>query len=81
VVHRPKMGFTLPWEVWMRGELKDLCRHALERLDAHPQFRPGAVMALWERFMQHDPQVNWSRLWSLVVLGDWMERHGMMDAA
>lgn len=81
VVHRPKMGFTLPWEVWMRGELKDLCRQALERLDAHPQFRPGAVMALWERFMQHDPQVNWSRLWSLVVLGDWMERHGMMDAA
>jgi asparagine synthase (glutamine-hydrolysing) len=79
VVHRPKMGFTLPWEVWMRGELRELCARALARLDAHPQFVPGAVPALWERFLRHDPRVNWSRLWSLVVLGDWMERHGMTD--
>ena len=81
VVHRSKMGFTLPWEIWMRGELRGMCEGAIGRLDAHALFRNGAVPALWERFLRHDPGVNWSRLWSLVVLGDWIERHGFGEEA
>jgi asparagine synthase (glutamine-hydrolysing) len=77
VVHRPKMGFVLPWEPWMRGELRSFCEAHLQRLASWPQFKQGAVMELWKRFLLGDPRVNWSRLWSLVVLEDWAHRHGI----
>jgi asparagine synthase (glutamine-hydrolysing) len=77
VVHRPKMGFVLPWEPWMRNELKSFCAAHLERLATWPQFKPGAVKDLWNKFLLGDPQVNWSRIWSLVVLEDWVQRHGI----
>lgn len=77
IVDRPKMGFTLPWELWMRHELKEFCETRIARLGGRDDFRPGAVDALWRRFMKGDPQVNWSRLWSLVVLGDWLDRNSV----
>ncbi len=77
IVNRPKMGFTLPWELWMRNELRAFCEERIARLDARPGFRTGAVVNQWQRFLAGDKRVNWSRLWSLVVLGDWLERHGI----
>ena len=77
VVNRPKMGFTLPWEHWMRHELKDLCTSRLAALDARGLIGPGSALGLWNKFIMRDPRVNWSRVWSLVVLGDWLERHGI----
>ncbi|HRD54368.1 MAG TPA: asparagine synthase C-terminal domain-containing protein, partial [Flavobacteriales bacterium] len=77
IVNRPKMGFTLPWELWMRNELRGFCEERIARLDARPEFRRGAVTGGWQRFVAGDKRVNWSRLWSLVVLGDWLERNGI----
>ncbi|MEZ4756833.1 MAG: asparagine synthase (glutamine-hydrolyzing) [Flavobacteriales bacterium] len=77
IVDRPKMGFTLPWEHWMRNELQSWCADRVKRAGHRPWFAPGAVERLWARFLAHDPRVNWSRLWSLIVLEDWLERHGL----
>lgn len=77
IVDRPKMGFTLPWAIWMRGELRTFCEERLELLGQRPQFRNEAVDVMWRRFLAEDPRTNWSRVWSLVVLGDWLERHGI----
>ena len=77
IVDRPKMGFTLPWELWMRNELKGFCEERITKLQQREAFRPHALLVLWRRFLAGDPRVNWSRLWSLVVLGDWLERHGV----
>lgn len=77
IVHRPKMGFTLPWELWMRNELRGFCEARIAYLERRPEFRKGAVADLWRRFLAGDQRVNWSRLWSLVVLGDWLEGHGI----
>lgn len=77
IVHRPKMGFTLPWELWMRNELKPFCEERLRRLDRRPQFRPGAIVSLWDRFLKGDKRVNWARVWSQVVLEDWISRNGV----
>jgi len=77
IVNRPKMGFTLPWELWMRNELRGFCEERIARLDARPEFRQGAVAGRWQRFVAGDKRMNWSRLWSLVVLGDWLERNGI----
>ena len=79
IVDRPKMGFTLPWELWMRNELRAWCEERIRQADQRPWFRPGAVAQLWNRFIQADPRVNWSRLWSLIVLEDWLARQGMEE--
>jgi asparagine synthase (glutamine-hydrolysing) len=77
IVHRPKMGFTLPWPHWMRGELRHFCEARLLALGRREVFKPGAVEAMWRAYLAGDKRANWFRLWSLVVLEDWMERNGM----
>ncbi len=79
VVNRPKMGFVMPWEVWMRNDLRTFCTERLEKLGQRGMFREGAVLELWHQFLANDPRVNWSRLWSLVVLQDWLQRHGIEE--
>jgi asparagine synthase (glutamine-hydrolysing) len=77
VVDRPKMGFTLPWEHWMKHELKSFCEARLTRLGQRPEFDPKGVQALWQRFLGGDKRITWSRIWYLVVLSDWIERNGI----
>jgi asparagine synthase (glutamine-hydrolysing) len=61
----------------MRNELRSFCEERLNRLAIRPTFNRGAVEIVWERFLANDPRTNWSRVWSLVVLEDWMERNGI----
>jgi asparagine synthase (glutamine-hydrolysing) len=72
---RPKMGFTLPFEKWLRGGLgaevaeilNDSRRMTAVGLDA------ASVATLWQRFQRAPASVGWSRPWSLYVLAKWCE--------
>ena len=75
VIHRPKMGFTFPWSVWMRGELRAFCEENLQALHQVESLNAHEVMQMWQRFIQHDPTITWSRLWHLVTLGYWVKQH------
>lgn len=77
IIHRPKLGFTLPFDVWMRGEMRAYCetRLAPDRIGARGIFRPKEVTRLWQRFLERRADVSWSRLWVLVTLEEWLERH------
>lgn len=77
VVNRPKMGFVLPWESWMRGELKHVCERGLQSLKDRAWVQSDAVVAMERSFMAGETQWSWSRVWSLVVLGEYLERHGL----
>jgi asparagine synthase (glutamine-hydrolysing) len=70
IVNRPKMGFTLPWELWMKGDLKSFCEEHLERLAERRYFDKRELLGLWQKFLRG--KVSWSRLWPLVVLEHWM---------
>jgi hypothetical protein len=39
--------------------------------------KPAAVAALWRSFLDGGRDVSWSRLWVLVVLDAWLDRHGI----
>ncbi len=75
VINRPKMGFTFPWPVWMRGELKHFCEENIEALQQIELLDSQEVKNLWTRFLNNDPFITWSRIWPLVVLGHWIKQH------
>ena len=78
VVHRPKRGFTLPFEHWMRQEL----RPEIEPVLAAKHIGDGPlggwldgnqVQQIWKEFLRG--AVSWTRPWSLYVLQRWCELH------
>ena len=78
IVHRPKRGFTLPFEHWMRQELRDEIEPVLaaKRIGDGPLghlLDGGQVQQVWKDFQRGT--VSWSRPWSLYVLQRWCELH------
>ncbi|MFY9558903.1 MAG: asparagine synthase (glutamine-hydrolyzing) [Terriglobales bacterium] len=74
IVRRPKRGFTLPFERWLRGEMRPVVEDAL--LSGHrgqTSLNPGAVRDVWHRFLAGE--TSWSRPWSLFVLQRWCEQN------
>ena len=72
IINRKKMGFVLPWQVWMKHDLKTFCEQNLANLEAMG-FNSVAVNRLWQLFLKGDPAIGWSRIWHLVVLGNWQK--------
>jgi asparagine synthase (glutamine-hydrolysing) len=76
VWNRPKQGFTLPFENWLRGPLASEIaralgdRRRLERLGLDPI----AVWETWSRYSSGRGHMSWSRPWSLYTLLLWAER-------
>lgn len=79
ITERKKMGFTFPWKLWMKTELRAMCVDNLKVLEKSGHFREGALMDLWSRFLKDDPEVTWSRIWHLVVLGYWMRKNNIKE--
>lgn len=75
IYNRKKMGFVLPYERWMRTELKSFCESRLNELKKIPYFRESGVDNYWKQFLANNKQVTWSRLWPLVALGDWIKQN------
>lgn len=77
IVDRKKMGFVLPWENWMRGELKDFCESRLKYLQQHEMMSAPGINSMWKDFQKGSKVVTWSRIWPMVALADWMEKNGV----
>jgi len=74
IVNRPKRGFTLPFERWLRGEMRQPVETALLGSGAnHASLNPEAVREVWNRFLAGE--TSWSRPWSLFVLARWCEQN------
>jgi asparagine synthase (glutamine-hydrolysing) len=78
IVHRPKRGFTLPFEHWMRQDLRPEIEPVLaaQRIGDGPlgNFLNGKqVQQVWKDFLKGT--VSWSRPWALFVLQRWCELH------
>jgi asparagine synthase (glutamine-hydrolysing) len=75
IIDRPKMGFTFPWAIWMKNELKPMCEENLAALKQIDCIRHAEIENIWNRFLQNDPLISWSRIWPLVTLGHWLKKH------
>ena len=75
IINRKKMGFTLPFEIWMRGNLKS----EIESVLMTPINLLGdlisqeAVENIWKQFLIG--KTSWSRPWALYVLKCWVDKN------
>ena len=75
VISQPKRTFTLPWEYWLRGALREQVGEELQEI-APPLkecLNGHNVGRVWSDFLKG--QTSWSRVWSLFVLNRWADRH------
>ncbi len=74
---RPKSGFVLPFDRWLRRGLRKAMDAALrDPLAVKPVgLEPRAVERLWQAFLDGAPGLYWSRVWALYVLVRWCHRH------
>lgn len=72
VLFRPKMGFGLPYNMWMRRSLEPMIRDLLgySRVSRRGVFDPAATTALVDRFYKGDDTV-WRKVWTLFVVEGW----------
>jgi asparagine synthase (glutamine-hydrolysing) len=74
---RPKSGFVLPFDRWIRRGLKNAMDHTLRdpQAIAPVGLDPAAVERLWRAFLDGAPGMYWSRVWSVYVLIRWCHRN------
>jgi asparagine synthase (glutamine-hydrolysing) len=71
---RPKMGFTLPFERWMRSALQAELDETFSRADAEQLgIDTDYTKSVWDGFKRSPQHQPWSRPWALYVLAKWCE--------
>lgn len=68
--NRRKQGFSLPFPVWMRQELRPFLEHTFSTasLAACPWLQPVPVQQLWTAYKSGTDNRAWSRVWTLAIL-------------
>jgi asparagine synthase (glutamine-hydrolysing) len=75
IVHRKKMGFTLPFDPWMRGAMKPEMESVLltSVKPLENLISQGAIEKIWQQFLAG--KISWSRPWALYVLKRWVDKN------
>lgn len=77
LVHRKKMGFSFPWEKWMRNELFSFCEGNMKKLSQREYFNSAVILNMWKMFLSKDPKISWVNIWLLVVFESWLENNNI----
>jgi len=67
----PKRGFTLPFDTWMRGGLRETSLRGIESAVALGWVNARAAAAVWGDWQRG--RAHWSRAWALSVLGQFLQ--------
>ena len=79
-VNRPKEGFTIPFDRWLRQDLKPQVEGILDSIPDFP-FQPGSLRRTWTAFERGDRSVSSTQILTLVTLASWLQRHDIRGAA
>lgn len=78
VYDRPKAGFVLPIRQWMGGPLAAFVDDGILEIVARRLLPKGFTDDMREAFRKD--RLHWSRLWSIVVLGHYARRRGLVGS-
>jgi asparagine synthase (glutamine-hydrolysing) len=74
MIERPKMGFGIPLDSWLRGPLREWAEALLDesRLRSEGFFHPEPIRAMWAEHLSG--KQNWQyHLWSVLTFQAWLE--------
>ncbi len=75
LIERPKMGFGIPLDIWLRGPLRDWAETLLDktRLKNECFLEPSLVEKKWREHLSGAR--NWqSELWNVLMFQSWLEK-------
>jgi asparagine synthase (glutamine-hydrolysing) len=75
LVERPKMGFGVPIDEWLRGRLRDWAEDLLSEkaMKSDGLFHPGPIHARWKEHLSG--RANWQyQLWVILMFQAWKRR-------
>jgi asparagine synthase (glutamine-hydrolysing) len=75
LIERPKMGFCVPIDLWLRGPLKSWADELLDenRLLQEGFFEPSSIVNMWAEHKAG--KYNWQhQLWAILMFQSWYEK-------
>ena len=77
LIDRPKMGFGIPLDQWLRGPLREWAGGLLaeDRLRREGYLRPEAITRTWQAHQRGEGSFGY-RLWSVLMFQAWLEEQG-----
>ena len=82
LLERPKQGFAIPLDRWLRGDLRDWAENLLstKQIAATGVFDARKVEALWRDHQSKRDNAGW-RLWTILMMQSWLLRYNSTRSA
>jgi asparagine synthase (glutamine-hydrolysing) len=75
VVFRKKQGFVLPYDIWIRNDLRQFCEEKIRHLAARGYFSERELLEYWDNYINNKANIRWADVWIFVVLEHWLEKN------
>ncbi len=74
LIERPKMGFGIPLDGWLRGPLRDWAEALLDerRLKSEGYFHPEPIRAAWSAHLRGESNQTF-KLWTVLMFQSWFD--------
>jgi asparagine synthase (glutamine-hydrolysing) len=78
LIERPKMGFGIPLDSWLRGPLREWAEDLLDerRLRSEGYFEPGPIRAAWAAHLRGETNQTF-KLWTVLMFESWLNDQGI----